>query len=106
MPKIRQDIIIMNVTQYSVTDKETGEINEGTTVRYAMTGVLSPCEEEQLKGYKLAKASFDSKKFDEFKVVPGVYAADLNYNIKSDGTMTVKADNFEFKSALVPAEKK
>ena len=56
MDLMKKEVIVLNTTQYQMTDTETGEINEGTSVRYLMTNNLAPCAEEQQKGYKLAKA--------------------------------------------------
>ena len=50
MDLMKKEVIVLNATQYQMTDTETGEINEGTSVRYLMTNNLAPCVEEQQKG--------------------------------------------------------
>lgn len=35
MDLMKKEVIVLNATQYQMTDTETGEINEGTSVRYA-----------------------------------------------------------------------
>ena len=56
MDLLKKEVIVLNAMQYSMTDTETGEVNEGTSVRYLMTNSLTPYAEDQQKGYKLAKA--------------------------------------------------
>lgn len=77
MDLMKKEVIVLNATQYQMTDTETGEINEGTSVRYLMTNNLAPCAEEQQKGYKLIKARVGFNNFNDFPEVPGVYDADL-----------------------------
>ena len=84
-----------------MVDRTTEEINEGTTVRYIFSTDLKPAAEDNLKGYKFGKTSLPYKDFDAFGPVPGVYSADLSMSIASDGTVKVKAENFEYKRPLV-----
>ena len=42
MDLMKKEVIVLNATQYQMTDTETGEINEGTSVRYLMTNNLAP----------------------------------------------------------------
>ena len=100
MDFLKKEVIVLNATQYSMTDTETGVINEGTSVRYLMTNSLTPYAEEQQKGYKLAKARVDFNNFNDFSEVPGVYEADLDVRINKDGVPTVVANSFTFKKSL------
>lgn len=103
MDVIKQEVSVVSVSRYHVVDNTTGEINEGTTVRYIFSVDLKPVGEDNLKGYKLGKATFDYEYFDNFKSVPvpGIYDADLTFSIASDGNVKVKAENFEYKRPLV-----
>lgn len=100
MDFLKKEVIVLNATQYSMTDTETGVINEGTSVRYLMTSSLTPYAEEQQKGYKLAKARVGFNNFSDFPEVPGVYEADLDVRINKDGVPTVVANSFTFKKSL------
>lgn len=102
MPSFKQEVIVLSATRYSMVDKETGELFEGTSVRYALTGSLLPYAEEDFKGYKLAKTKVDITKFTDFSEVPGVYDADININISADGNAKASASNFVFKKPLLP----
>lgn len=97
---LKQEVIVMNVSRYDVKDRETGESNKGTTVRYALTTDLSPIETENVKGFKLAKASLGFNDYNLFPSVPGIYNCDINYNIAADGTVKLAAKNFEFVGLL------
>ena len=104
---MQQEIIVMNVSKYDMVVKDTGENLKGTTVRYALTSDLVPYEEENLKGYKLAKTSLSYEDFKNFPTVPGVYQVDLNYNINNDGAAKLVAKNFVFKAPVaMPAPQK
>ena len=100
--KIRSELVVLSVSKYEVVDQTTGVINQGTTVRYLLSDNINPVAEENLKGFKLAKCSFpgDIKMFDQLETAPAVYAADMVFGVKSDGTPSVKLSNFEFKRLL------
>lgn len=100
MDLMKKEVIVLNATQYQMTDTETGEINEGTSVRYLITNNLAPCAEEQQKGYKLAKARVGFNSFNDFPEVPGIYEADLDVRINKDGVAMVVANSFTFKKSL------
>ena len=87
MDLLKKEVIVLNAMQYSMTDTETGEVNEGTS-------------EDQQKGYKLAKARVGFNSFNDFPEVPGVYEADLDVRINKDGVAMVVANSFTFKKSL------
>lgn len=104
MPSIKQDVIVLSATRYKLVDKETGEINEGTSVRYMIGDNLMPYAEDDFKGYKVAKARVGVTNFYDFVTVPGVYSADLNINISADGNAKVSASNFVFQHGIYEAQ--
>lgn len=104
MSGIKQDVVVLSAVQYSMVNRETGEVAEGTSVRYALTDSLEPFEEDGLKGYKLAKASLGYNDYGEFPEVPGIYSCDLKFSVSSkDGTTKINAANFRFKKSLMAA---
>lgn len=96
----RPKVIVINASRYKIVDQKTGEINQGTTVRFVNSDNLEPCQLPDNKGYRLGKASLGYDEYDLFKVVPGVYTADYDISIAGDGTMKVKASNFEYVGPL------
>lgn len=106
MNSTKQEVMVMSASRYHMVDRTTGEINEGTTVRFMFTTTLEPVVENDLKGYKFGKSSLPYEAFKEFKDVPAIYAADMNFSIASDGTIKVKADNFEYLRPLPLVETK
>ncbi len=98
---LKKDVCVMSVSRYQMVNRDTREVNEGTTVRYIFSTDLSPSDSEDLKGYKFGKSSLNYVDFEKFGQVPGVYSADLDMNVASDGTVKIKAKNFEFKKPLV-----
>ena len=103
MSAIKQHVVVLSAQQYEVTDKETGEIKDGTSVRYCLTDSLVPFDEDGLKGYKVAKASVAFNNYFDFTEVPGVYEADIDFRIDKDGKVNATAANFKFKKSLFPA---
>lgn len=101
MDAIRQEVSVMSVSRYQMVDRATGEVAEGTTVRYIFSTDLQPVKEDNLKGYKFGKTSLPYADFEKFGPVPGVYEVNLTMNIASDGTVKVRAEDFEFKKPLV-----
>lgn len=100
MAGIKQNVVVLSASQYNMVNGDTGEIVKGTSVRYALTDTLAPAEEEQLKGYKLAKTSLPYEAYAQFKEVPGIYETVLNFNIAGDGTTKIKASDFIFRKPL------
>lgn len=102
----KQKVMVMSASRYKMVDTSTGEINQGTTVRFLCTDKLEPCQDGESKGYRFGKTSIGYDEFEALKVVPGIYTADFNINIASDGTMKVKAGNFEYVGPVaLPAAK-
>lgn len=100
MVGIKQDVVVLSAAQYNMVNTDTGEINKGTSVRYVLSNTLAPAEDEQIKGYKLAKTSLPYDSYLQFVEVPGIYETVLNFNIAGDGTAKIKASDFKFKSSL------
>lgn len=106
MSSLKQNVIVLSANQYQMVDRTTGEVSEGTSVRYALTDSLVPAEDGNLKGYKLSKASLKFNDFTSFTEVPAIYEADLKFNVSADGTTKLQASNFVFKKPLfAPASK-
>lgn len=105
MSSIKQQVVVMSAQQYDMVNEETGEQVAGTSVRFALNGDLAPVFEEGFKGYKLAKSTVTFNNFHDFVEVPGIYEADINFNIAADGKVRVSAANFQFKKSLAPAGK-
>lgn len=97
-------VIVISASRYKIVDSNTGEINQGTTVRFINGDNMEPCQDVDIKGYRLGKASVGYDEYELFKVVPGVYNANFDIAIAGDGTMKVKASGFEYASPL-PAGK-
>lgn len=101
MGNMKQTVIVLSAQQYSMTNDETGEVNEGTSVRYLYADTLAPVVDGQLKGHKVAKSNVTFNNFLDFVEVPGVYDVDINLAIDKEGRTKVTASNFTFKKSLV-----
>lgn len=102
----KQKVIVMSASRYKMVDAGTGEINEGVTVRYLTTEKLDPFQEGDLKGYRFGKTTIPYDEFNTLKIVPGIFACDFDFKIKSDGTVQALAKDFEYVGPVVlPAAK-
>lgn len=99
-------VTVTSATRYSVVDESTGVVNNGVSVRFFCTDTMEPCATDSMKGYKLSKASVPAQDYDKFKAVPGIYECDFDISVAGDGTMKVKANNFEFVKPLAVANTK
>ena len=105
MKPIKQDVIVLSVNRYQMTNESTGEVNEGTTVRFIFSDSLNPFQEPDAKGYRPGKASLPYADFDKFPEAPALYNCDLVIKVASDGKAQTLASNFEFIKGFAPAGK-
>jgi hypothetical protein len=98
-----QIVLMIAASQYVIKNNDTGEVeNSGTTVRYVPTDTLTACEdtEKSIKGFKPAKANMPFDCYATLPAVPGVYEARMGLSVASDGTTTVKVQDFKFLHAV------
>lgn len=103
MAQIKQNIILLSVSQYCITNEKTGEVeNNGCTVRYILTEDMSNCEDKarSIKGYRPAKVTLPFENFDNFNVVPALYEVGLSYNVDSKGNATLAPTDFKFLNGI------
>jgi len=95
-------VLVLSVSAYSFTDEATKRLNEGCTVRYAVTEDLTPTEdsEKKIKGYKPAKATLPISDYGKFTVVPAYYEATLDVSVDSAGAAKITPRDFVFKNSL------
>lgn len=98
----KQKVMVMSASRYKMVDKTTGELNEGVTVFYLGTEKLDPCQDGDLKGYRLGKTKLTYDEFSIFKAVPGIYTCDYDMKFKSDNTVQAVAKDFEYVGPVVP----
>jgi hypothetical protein len=99
--KLTQNVMLLSVNQFRVTDDKTGELNEGTTTRYLLSEDLNPCEDtkKSLKGIRPAKTTFPYEYYKEFEnlPVPAYYEATLGFDTPdSKGNVKLIATGFKY----------
>ena len=99
---MNQNVTILSVTPYEITNDKGVIENSGCTVRYIMSEDLNNVEDKTTpsKGHKPAKATVPYNDYDKFTVVPGLYEATLSAKIASDGKVSLTATEFKFISGL------
>jgi len=85
-----------------MTDEKTGKLIEGTSVRYLMAENLTHKEDTQrsVKGYVPAKCTVPYAEYENFKVVPGLYSAEMTYSVDSKGKAAITPIKFTFLNPL------
>ena len=95
---MKQYVVIISANQYQFTDEKTGELNEGTTVRYLITHDMAPVEDAKSgsKGYKPGKATMPYNFLENFKdaPIPGIYEASFVCNVDAKGKASINATDF------------
>lgn len=97
MQAIKQTVIVLSVSRYQILTESTGEVNEGTTVRFIYSDNMGPStQDDNLKGYRPGKASLAYADFEKFPEAPALYSCDVTLKVGSDGKATAQASNFEY----------
>ena len=98
-----QNVLVLSVAQYRVTDEKTKDVNEGCTVRYLMTENMEQREDtaKAIKGHRPAKATVPFSDYHKFQAVPALYEASISYSVDSKGNAMVAPTEFRFLSPIV-----
>ena len=105
MQAIKQNVIVLSVNRYQMVDQSTGDVNEGTTVRFLYSDNLNPVQEPDVKGHRPGKASLPYNDFERFPEAPALYSCDLTIKVASDGKAQTVASNFEMVKSFAPSGK-
>jgi hypothetical protein len=103
--QLKQLVIVLSASCYIIANDKTGEVeNQGCGVRFLYTPDMLPCVGDDLArpsaGYKPGKANVPIERFSDFKVVPGLFEATLDFSVSSDGKAVIKAKDFQFVSGI------
>lgn len=104
---MKQNIIILSANPYSIKDERTGNLNEGISVVYLPTDNFYPVNNDNgSKGTRPAKGTVSRTLLSDFVAVPGIYDAELEVNIGSDGRPGLRLKSLNFVSVIELAETK
>lgn len=94
---MKQNILILDANNWSMTDQETKQLKTGLSFHYLMTESLDPVSgsDPNKLGYELFKGSMDASFFKNLKSVPGIYEADISF-VSSKGKAVIKVNDFSF----------
>jgi len=101
--EMKQNFIILSAAPYSILKKETGEINEGVSIRYISADNLNPMIDEEMpenKGYKPVKASFPLSYLNKFPHAPALYCFHMSMKPDKDMKPVIKVKDVEFLNTL------
>jgi hypothetical protein len=101
MNGIKSEIIVLSANQYDMVDRETNRPITGTSIRYLFGSELKPVVDGSSKGYRLSKATLSFNSYNDLIEVPGIYDADIAFNVGSDGSTRVVLSNLIFKKSLI-----
>lgn len=104
---MKQNIIILSANPYSIKDERTGNLNAGISVVYLPTDSLYPVNNDNgSKGTRPAKGTLSQSVLSDLVMVPGIYDAELDLNIGSDGRPGLRLKSVNFLSVIDIAEPK
>lgn len=96
------NIVVMFANPYSLKDDSTGEIREGLSMEYYVYGqngeALKPVVDagSGALGIRRAKCSLGADMKDKLMYVPGIYDAQFEMNVGSDGKPVLKVVTIDF----------
>jgi len=97
---MEQDIIVLGVKKYSFTDKDTGEILQGTNVYWIST---NDEKDNNLVGYNPQKTHFQGlEKFEHFKnwKLPALAKSEISFSFVGNRPKITVSD-FKYDKHLV-----
>jgi len=99
---MKQEVIVISVSKYQITDEKGSVTAEGTTARFLMGSDLNHVENANgtVKGLAPAKCNLPYSAYNTFATVPGLYSAELNYAVDSKGVAKITPTNFTLISPL------
>lgn len=93
---MKQKIILLSANSYSIKDENTNRVNEGVSLTFLLTDSLKPVlNDNGSYGIKSAKCSVPSAFINSIVAAPGMYEADMNYSVDSNGRPTLKIGGLE-----------
>jgi hypothetical protein len=99
MDKVKAIILFANT--WSMTDENTGNLREGMTIEYVMTGDLEPlANEDGSLGYRTIRESVNINNAKKIEKVPGIYDLTFGYSILK-GRPVLKVMDIEYVSEVV-----
>lgn len=97
---MKHRIIILSAARYDFVDDRTGKNTRGCSVQYLMTDDLKGRSKDEVKGYRIAKATMHYSMFDDLGELPAIFEAEISTDVSSKGVVTVSLDNVAHVSAL------
>lgn len=98
---MKQQIIILSANPYSIKDEASGRTNEGVSINYLTNAEMEPVFNDNGSfGVRPAKGTLNRDQLANIGCAPGLYDADLEMAIGSDGRPTIRVKNITFLGAL------
>ncbi len=99
---MKMQIILLYAGQYQITDETTGEIKQGVTCNYYFnTDLHAEDNKNGSKGTRPAKGSIDFGLMSKITSAPGLYDAEFEMNVGSDGKPTLKIQDLDYVSDVI-----
>lgn len=99
---MKMQIILLYAGQYQITDETTGEIKQGVTCNYYFnTDLHAKDNKNGSKGTRPAKGSVDFGLMNKITSAPGLYDAEFEMNVGSDGKPTLKIQDLDYVSDVI-----
>lgn len=94
---MKSQIILLYASQYSILDERTGAISQGITCNYYFnTDLHAEDNKNGSKGTRPAKGNLDYQLFGKIISAPGLYDAQFEMNVGSDGKPVLKIVDLDY----------
>lgn len=99
MEKVKGIILFANT--WSMTDENTGNLREGMTIEYVMSGDLGPiANDDGSLGYRTIRESVNINTSKKIEKVPGIYDLTFGYTIRK-GRPVLKVMDIDYVSEVI-----
>lgn len=99
MDKVKAIILFANT--WSITDENTGNLREGMTIEYVMTGNLEPLSNDDGSlGYRTIRETVNINNAKKIEKVPGIYDITYGYTVRK-GRPVMMVKDIDYISEVV-----
>ena len=99
-------VVVTFANPYEIKEESTGRVTSGVTVEYYFWGEHGETFDGKMRvdgkpaGVRRSKASIDASLVDKVAFVPGVYDAEFEMSVGSDGKPVLKLQDINFFAKL------
>ncbi len=96
---MKDTVLILKVSRYSMTDEKTGELIEGTKVTYCQS--LESTQKQNSLGVEILTGTMPYEAYESFTQLPAFYDVEFRMKSNSKGQAVLVPEKAEFARLLL-----